>query len=480
MGKKKKDTDAEFVLLDGDASVIDVPEITVSYIRTTRNRFVGKITSSADVAKFIRQIFNDGEVELQEHFLVLYLTQGNTVIGYYRHSKGGIAGTVADVRIILSVALKCAAVGIVLSHNHPSGNLVPSEADKVITKKIKEAAQMMEIKVLDHIIVTHDNYYSFSDQGLLGLDGREYLPANLQEFVGFVEKDLTIGYKHNKRSIEALAYSLKIKDKTEIKELTELAIVNVARRIAATHENTKTKFEKIVQLYNDQVILSHRTSQSILLQQYSTPAPIAYLMGVFCGLPEMTGWAFEPCAGNGLLTIAGNPRKIIVNEIDYIRNRNLLTQGFLEVTNQDASKEFGLIGQKFNAVITNPPFGTLDEAVDYNGFPIKVLDHLMALRALDTMADNGKAAIIIGGHTQWDELGRVQKGKNRIFFNYLYMHYYVADVMQIDGHKLYSRQGTAFPVRVILIEGRKSKPEGVAPTKNADRDSVIKSFDALY
>src|SRR3954468_2567908 len=148
MGKKKKDTDAEFVLLDGDASVIDVPEITVSYIRTTRNRFVGKITSSADVAKFIRQIFNEGEVELQEHFLVLYLTQGNTVIGYYRHSKGGIAGTVADVRIILSVALKCAAVGIVLSHNHPSGNLLASEADKTITRKIKEAASLMEIKVL--------------------------------------------------------------------------------------------------------------------------------------------------------------------------------------------------------------------------------------------------------------------------------------------------------------------------------------------
>ena len=311
------------------------------------------------------------------------------------------------------------------------------------------------------------------------------MDENFKEFATYIEKDLQIGYKHNKRSIEALAYSLKIEDKTEIKELTELAIVNVARKLAHSNKTVREKFERIVDLYNNQMILSHRTSQSILLQQYSTPAPIAYLMGVFCGLPHLQqtgGYAFEPSAGNGLLTIAAKTERVYVNEVDYIRNRNLHTQGFANVFNRDATLPFSYIDLQgtFPAVLTNPPFGTLDKAVDYNTFPIKVLDHLMTLRALDAMAPDGKAAIIIGGHTRWDSLGRIEKGKNRIFFNYLYRHYHVTDVIQIDGHRLYTRQGTGFPVRLILIEGRKQKPAGVAPVKNEQTDKVIRSFDALY
>ncbi|MBA2611301.1 MAG: strawberry notch C-terminal domain-containing protein [Bacteroidetes bacterium] len=316
---------------------------------------------------------------------------------------------------------------------------------------------------------------------LFGLEQKSLAP-NLLEFVNFMTKDLRMSYKHNKRSVEALAHSLKIEDKTEIKELTELAIVNIGREIAQGEGTVEDKFERIVRLYNNQMILSHRTSQSILLQQYSTPAPIGYLMGVYCGLPhfEFNDWAFEPCAGNGLLTIAGNPKKIIVNEIDVIRNRNLKTQGFLEVNNLDASEPFNLIGRKFEAVLTNPPFGVLNKAIDYNTFPIKVLDHLMALRALDTMADKGKAAIIVGGHTRWDKLGRIEKGKNRIFFNYLYHHYFVEEVIQIDGNRLYTRQGTGFPVRLILINGRKTEPFGVAPIKNSENSQVVKSFTELY
>jgi hypothetical protein len=478
----KKRTSGELILLDDDAPRLDVPEITVSYERTTRKKFLGKITSSNDVANFIRSTFNKGEIEFQEYFLILYLTQGNTVIGYYRHSKGGIAGTVADVRIILSVALKCAAVGIIISHNHPSGNLTPSQPDINLTKKLKHAAETMDIKVLDHIIVTHDSYYSFSDQGLLGIPAGLELKTNVRGYVSRVEKDLLNEVKHNKRSIEAIAASHNIKERTEIKEFTELAIVNVARRIAAENLTTHEKYEKIVQLYNNQVRLSHRTSQSILLQQYSTPAPIAFLMGVFCGLPDLTPGelAFEPSAGNGLLTIAGRPENCVVNEVDYVRRSNLMTQGFHEITSRDASQSFPGYTKKFRAVLTNPPFGVLDIAVDYNSFPIKVLDHLMSLRALDTMADNGKSAVIIGGHTKWDGHGRVQAGKNRILFNYLYRHYHVTDVIQIDGHKLYARQGTAFPVRVILIEGRKKTPKGAAPMKDAERDTVISSFYRLF
>jgi hypothetical protein len=102
----------------------------------------------------------------------------------------------------------------------------------------------------------------------------------------------------------------------------------------------------------------------------------------------------------------------------------------------------------------------------------------MAIRALDCMKDDGKAAIIIGGHTEWDSEGRIKAGKNRIFFSYLYKYYHIEDVINIDGD-LYSRQGTSFDVRLILIDGRKATPEGFPPLKEAN-EKVVKDFDTLY
>src|ERR1700757_232476 len=308
-----------------------------------------------------------------------------------------------------------------------------------------------------------------------------------QEFVKRMEHDLQQGIKHTKPSVEKLAASYGIHDKTEVKELTELAIVNRARSIAHSGNSTKENYDSIVELYRNQVNLSHRTSQSILLQQYSTPAPIGYLAGIFCGINKFrTGqMGFEPSAGNGLLTVAGNASDFIVNEIDEVRHDNMQTQGYQAVYQVNALLPFTKsidksFSKKFDAVITNPPFGTIDTAVAYDNYEFKTLDHVMALRALDTMKDNGKAAIIIGGHTAWDEKGRIQAGKNRIFFNYLYSHYNVVDVILIDGGKLYSRQGTSFNVRLILIDGRKKKVSGNAPPYNRDTDYVIKTFDELY
>ncbi|MDQ3073450.1 MAG: hypothetical protein M3Q97_09335, partial [Bacteroidota bacterium] len=305
----------------------------------------------------------------------------------------------------------------------------------------------------------------------------------MEAFIRQVRQDLFHKVRHNKLSLEKLASSFGITDKTEVKEYTELAIVEVARSVVQKSNSVEDRFNQIVGLYKSQANLSHRTSQSVMLQQYSTPAPIGYLAGVFTLLDktfQKNFEGFEPSAGNGLLTIAGNPQNIVVNEIDTLRRSNLHTQGFKQILSQDATRSFQNFTKRFDAVITNPPFGTLDNPVNYNGFAIKVLDHLMALRALDTMKDTGRAAIIIGGHTQWDEKGRIQAGKNRIFFNYLYRHYQVVEVLLIDGHKLYSRQGTAFDVRLILINGRKSIPEGVAPIRDPEMDIEIKTFDALF
>lgn len=309
-------------------------------------------------------------------------------------------------------------------------------------------------------------------------------------FSQVVESNLVSKVRHNKLSLEKLALTFGIHDKTEVKELTELAIVNRARKIAHSGDTVAANYLNIVNLYHSQVNLSHRTSQSILLQQYSTPAPIGYLAGIFCGIDKfdksVNGYVgFEPSAGNGLLTIAGKPENFIVNEIDFFRNNNLKSQGYKEVYKKDATEQFSKSIDKsfhriFNAVITNPPFGSLDVPIPFDNYKFKTLDHVMALRALDTMENKGKAALIIGGHTHWDKEGRIQAGKNRIFFNYLYSHYNVVDVINVDGHKLYSRQGTAFNVRLILIDGRKEKVIGNAPPFNPDTDFVIRSFEDLY
>jgi len=299
------------------------------------------------------------------------------------------------------------------------------------------------------------------------------------QFLQHVRNELDAKNKHNRKSIERTAASYSITDKSEVKEYTELAIVLKARSIALSSLPLASKYQSIVELYQSQVNISHRTSQSILLQQYSTPAPISFLAGIFTNADQNIS-VFEPSAGNGLLTVAANPSRVIVNEIDSLRRSNLQDQGYKQVLSQDATQPFKGFEKKFDAVLTNPPFGLLEHDVKYGSFSIEVLDHLMALRALDCMKDNGKAAIIIGGHTRYDKKGRIQKGKNRFFFNYLFSRYNVVDIIPIDGHKLYSRQGTSFDTRLMLIDGRKSKPFGAAPLKNEVRDKVVDSFEELF
>lgn len=122
------------------------------------------ITSSADVANYLQTILKDYKHEV---FAVLFLNRSNRINHFEIISEGGITGTVADPRIILKKALEEDAVSLILSHNHPSGSLKPSRADEELTHKIKEAARYFDIKVLDHIIVSDDGYYSFADEGIL-------------------------------------------------------------------------------------------------------------------------------------------------------------------------------------------------------------------------------------------------------------------------------------------------------------------------
>ncbi len=122
------------------------------------------IKGSDDVFRLMNPILGDLP---HEEFWVLMLNRANKVLLRYNVSKGGLTGTVIDVRLIIKKALECYAASIILSHNHPSGNVQPSEADRQITKKIAEAGKLMDIPVLDHVIVTENGYFSFADAGIL-------------------------------------------------------------------------------------------------------------------------------------------------------------------------------------------------------------------------------------------------------------------------------------------------------------------------
>ncbi|MFT3703031.1 MAG: JAB domain-containing protein [Agriterribacter sp.] len=125
------------------------------------------VKCSADIEKILRSFYNEETIELQEQFSVMYLNRACRILGIYKVSTGGITATIADPRLIFAMALKLAACYLILSHSHPSGNLKPSNADLILTHKIKQAASFFDMKIVDHIILTGDEYLSFSDEGLL-------------------------------------------------------------------------------------------------------------------------------------------------------------------------------------------------------------------------------------------------------------------------------------------------------------------------
>jgi len=145
----------------------EVSEIELVYKSKVKASARPQITSSRSAYELLLKAWNDNKIEFVEQFKVVLLNRANKVLGIYEVSSGGVTGTVADPRLIFAAALKANACSIILSHNHPSGNIKPSRQDEELTTKIKQAGQLLEIKVLDHIIVTPETYYSFTDEGIL-------------------------------------------------------------------------------------------------------------------------------------------------------------------------------------------------------------------------------------------------------------------------------------------------------------------------
>jgi DNA repair protein RadC len=144
-----------------------VAEIELTYKSNVKPSLRPKITCSKDAYHVLFENWDKKKLELQEQFKVMFMNRANKVLGIYELSTGGMAGTVADPKLIFAAAIKSAACGFILSHNHPSGNLTPSQADIDLTRKLREGGKLLEIQLLDHIIITSEGYYSFADEGVL-------------------------------------------------------------------------------------------------------------------------------------------------------------------------------------------------------------------------------------------------------------------------------------------------------------------------
>lgn len=294
--------------------------------------------------------------------------------------------------------------------------------------------------------------------------------------------NLQLAFKHKFNGIVELrkiAERLGLKDikDTDLQELAETAIVKRARGIASSEStNDAEKFERIKTLYENQPSLNQRDSERVMKQQYSTPAPYAFLADMYVkGKGKVIDSALEPSAGNGMLTIGLPMDKVHVNDIDAQRLANLRRQGFKNVTSQDGTQPFA--DKDVDVVVTNPPFGSATPK-EYDGYKISSLEGQMAINALESMKDDGRAAIIIGGKTEYAKNGSLNP-KDKAFLGYLYSHYNVEDVINVDGG-LYAKQGTSYPTRIILINGRRLNENAFPPVKDKARAETVKDYDELY
>jgi DNA repair protein RadC len=156
-------------MLNFKKKIMNIPEIKISlsFDKKVKKSELRTITGVESCVDILREVFNKDTFDWTEEVVMLCLNRANKVVGFYKISSGGLSSSIVDPRVIFTIALNCAANSIILSHNHPSGNTTPSAQDREITKKIKEAGKMLDISLLDHIILTDDNYYSFMEDGNL-------------------------------------------------------------------------------------------------------------------------------------------------------------------------------------------------------------------------------------------------------------------------------------------------------------------------
>ncbi|MBI9110309.1 LPD38 domain-containing protein [Maridesulfovibrio ferrireducens] len=307
--------------------------------------------------------------------------------------------------------------------------------------------------------------------------GRNF--KSITEARNFIESEL------KKRGVE---YSIAPGSQAakEFDEVFEVATVLTARlKVEAGRSGEFSNIEiynMLVDLYQRQPNLGVRSSTSVANQAYSTPAPIAYLASELAGINEKSS-VYEPTAGNGMLALAASEKNTVVNELDEERVSSLEKFfNFKNVHKEDATEFFP--GKDFDSVIMNPPFGRVrkedGQSIQWrvgDRYRTKELDHAIVFQALKAMKDDGRAVLIIGGK-KGESATRVKKYRaqtQRAFYATLFNEYNVVDHFSIDG-KMYSRQGAAYPIDIIVIDGRGKSSR---PQPAAELPHIYESFEEL-
>lgn len=252
--------------------------------------------------------------------------------------------------------------------------------------------------------------------------------------------------------MKAMAKRDGITDK-QMQERIEVELVRIYDGVAKMDASIDYRFERALKIYGLQPALNARTSNSMELQAYSTPGPLALLGSYMLDLTKPGTTLYEPTAGNAMLTIGADKSLVVANELDPERVKNLRKLEINDVFQKDATT-FTPPGEKFDRIHTNPPFGKTD-VVNHDGYALGKLEHVITAKALEVMKDDGAAVIILGANMK---PGHIGQGAERIFFNWLYGHYHVVDNFEIAG-ELYEKQGAGFPVRVVVVSGRRAVPE---------------------
>lgn len=257
-------------------------------------------------------------------------------------------------------------------------------------------------------------------------------------------------------------------------EAIEAGVVLAAQKVVADGRKqgltSSEIYDQLVNLYNRQPNLAVRTSTSVSNQAYSTPVPLAFVASELAGITNKTTSVYEPTAGNGVLVIGADPKNLVLNEIDSDRVEMLKRLYPDAKITQGNALETNTRGKDYQAVIENPPFGKVGD--------ISNIDHDIALHSLRMLDDNGRAVLILGGVQASTEDGRREgyRGKaKREFYYELYDKYNVVDHFTVGGN-LYAKQGTTYPVDVIVIDGI-GKSQRDLPA--ADLPQLITSYEQL-
>ena len=271
---------------------------------------------------------------------------------------------------------------------------------------------------------------------------------------------------------------VKLKQTQEDFEAAAVRFVSqVITDMRAEGSDTRAIYDHIVGLYQTQPTLDVQSVLSKTNNAYSTPLPIGFLAGMLAHVKSTTT-VLDPTGGNGMLVVAANPQNVTTIELDPHRATNMELMQIGNVIEGDALEKINdLRDQEVDVVLANPPFGALstpEQVPSWTGqnYKIGTLDQLIAAKSLRTMANNGRAVLILGAHPK---AGTVTS-TDRVFLNWLYGNYNVSDHFEIAGN-LYRKQGASWPLRVLVIAGRNQTENAYPSDFNVSR---ITTFDELW